>query len=151
MKKYILFSVFLLIISTQMTAQVYVLKNKFENIPKSILNNIDKMGLDESLTLTDLEGEYFNAISNIDKKKFDFCEKKIAFLTGNVGSIKSNKKAYFFTERLRTNYNDTICFGFLYIFDTVQKNESGGYDAAIVSSSKKRLSTKEVIKRLNKQ
>ncbi len=131
-----------------MMAQVYMLKNKLENIPKSVLNNIDKMGLDESLTLTELEGEYFNAISNIDKKEFDFCEKKIAFLTGNVGSIKSNKKAFFLTERLRTNYNDTVWFGFLYIFDTVQKKESGGYDAAIVSSNKKRLSTEKVMKRV---
>ena len=148
MKKYILFLILLLIISTQMSAQVYHLMNKYENIPKNILNDIHKMGMDESLILTELEGKYFNAISNIDEKEFNFYGKKIAFLTGNVGSIKSVKKEYFLTERLRTNYTDTVWFGTLYIFDAVQKKESGGYDAAIVSDSKKKLKISKVIKNI---
>ena len=42
-------------------------------------------------------------------------------------------------------------FGALYLFNDVQKKESGGYDAAIVSGSKKLLSTKEVVKQLKKK
>jgi len=131
-----------------MSAQVYHLINKLENIPQNILNDIDKMGMDESLILTELEGEYFNAISNIDEKEFNFCRKKIAFFTGNVGTIKSSKKEYFSTERLRLDYNDTIHFGTLYIFDAVQKKESGGYDAAIVCDSKKKLKISKVVKNI---
>jgi hypothetical protein len=137
-----------------MLAQVYHMINKYENISTEILNNIDKMGMDESLFLTELEGKYFNALSKIDEKEFNFCGKKVAFFKGNVGSIKINKKIYFINERERlkvTNYSCSDYFGVLYIFDASQKEESGGYDAAIVYVSKKLNSTKEVVKRLKEQ
>ena len=134
-----------------MSAQVYHLINKLENIPPNVLNNIDKMAMDECLLLTELEGEYFNALCK-EKKEFDMRGKKVGFIRGNAGTIKSNKKEYFTTEKLRkqlrTNDNNEIYFGVLYIFNAPQKAESGGYDAVVVYGSKKLLSTKEVIKRL---
>jgi hypothetical protein len=152
MKKYIIFCL-LSIISTNMLAQVYLIKNKYENIPPNILSDIDKMGVDDDVFLTELEGKYFNAISGISEKEFNFYGKKVAFFTGNIGSIKSDKKKYFTGERagLKTiDYSCSIFFGFLYIFDAVQKEKSGGYDAAIVYGSKKKNSMKEVVKRLKK-
>ncbi|GHU64360.1 hypothetical protein FACS1894123_08880 [Bacteroidia bacterium] len=154
MKKYVLLCFVLLIISTNMSAQVYHMRNKYENIPTEILNNIDKMGMDECLFLTELEGKYFNALSNIDEEEFNFCGKKVAFFKGNVGSIKINKKIYFINERARLKVTDYSCidyFGVLYIFNAEQKAESGGYDAAIVYVSKKLNSIEEVIKRLKNQ
>jgi hypothetical protein len=137
-----------------MLAQVYPIINKFENIPQNLLNDMDKMGIDECLLLTDLEGKYFNALSLIEEKGFNLCTKKVCFLTGNIGSIKSNKKEYFIEERERlkvADYSRLSFFGFLYIFNTAQKAESGGYDATIVYGSKKKLSIKEVIERLKKK
>jgi hypothetical protein len=134
-----------------MSAQVYHLVNKFENIPTSILNDIDKMGMDESCLLTKLEGKYFNILSQIDEIRFDMSGKKVFFFTGNAGSIKSNKKKYFIKEReilKMEDYSSSYYFGTLYIFDIAQKGESGGYDAVIVHGSKKLNSIKEVIKRL---
>ena len=113
----------------QMLAQVYHLVNELENIPKNILNDIDKMGMDECLLLTELEGEYFNVLYK-EKKEFDMRGKKVGFIRGNAGTIKSNKKEYFSTEQLRirlsTNDSTTINFGVLYIFSTPQKAKSGG-------------------------
>ena len=62
MKKCILFCFFMMIISENMMAQVYRMINKYENIPQCILSEVEKMGVDESSTLTELEGKYFNAI-----------------------------------------------------------------------------------------
>jgi hypothetical protein len=125
--------------------------NKYENIPQNILSNIDEMGMEDGLLLSELEGKYLNVISGISERKFSFCGKKVAFYTGNVGSIKSDKKKYFTGEKTRlkvADYDCSIYFGVLYIFDTVQKEESSGYDAAIVYGSKKLNSIKEVVKRL---
>jgi hypothetical protein len=153
MKKYILFPIFLLIINTKILAQVYHLINKYENIPQCILNNIDKMGMDENCLLTELEGKYFNALSLIEETEFDMSGKKVAFFTGNIGSIKSNKKKYFIEERERlkvVDYSTSHYFGTLYIFNATKEEESGGYDAAIVYGSKKLNSIKDIVKRLKK-
>jgi hypothetical protein len=131
-----------------MLAQVYVMTNKFENIPPYILNDIDKMGIYDSLFLTDLEGKYFNALYQIEKEKFNMAGKKVCFLTGNVGRNKTNKKLYFISERNRLSANHSPLFGCLYIFNTTQKNESGGYDVAIVFYTKKKLKISEVIKNI---
>jgi hypothetical protein len=129
-------------------AQIYITTNEFKNIPKNILNNIDKMGMDEDSLLTDLEGEYFNALFQVNEENFNLCGKKVGFLTGDVGRIKSNKKEYFISERYGLKYNYSPTFGWLYIFNDIQKEKSGGYDAAIVFYTKKKLTIKEVIKNL---
>ena len=60
----------MMIISENMMAQVYRMINKYENIPQCILSEVEKMGVDESSTLTELEGKYFNAISQISRTEF---------------------------------------------------------------------------------
>jgi hypothetical protein len=134
-----------------MLAQEYFRRNKFEDIPQNILSNIYKMGIDTCLLLTELEGQYFNALYQVAEKEFNMSGKKVGFLTGNVGKNKSNKKIYFEWERSRLELNHLPLFGKLYIFNAAQKKESGGYDAAIVFYTKKLLSIKEVVKRLKEQ
>ncbi|WP_368123114.1 hypothetical protein [Bacteroides thetaiotaomicron] len=153
MKKYIIFCL-LSIISFNMLAQVYHMRNKYENIPQDILSNIDKMGMDDSSFLTELEGKYLNTVAGISEKDFNFSKSKVAFFRGNIGSIRSSKKEYFRVERecLKVCTDSILLyFGTLYIFDAKQKVESGGYDAAIVDRSKKLLSTKEVVRQLKKK
>ena len=131
-----------------MSAQVYYMQNKFESIPCEILNNINEMGINDNLLLTELEGKYFNALYKIDEKELNISGKKVAFFTGSLGKTKSSKRMYFMVERDRLRFNHSPNAGTLYIFDTAQKNESGGYDAVIVYWSKKLIPIKDVIKRL---
>ena len=117
---------------------------KFEEIPKEILNNLDKMGVDSSLILNSCEGTYLNFVFKISVKDFDLIGKKVGFLHAG----KKNKKDYFEDERERFYRNYTTVNGTLYIFDDSQKKESGGYDAAIVYWSKFLLPVKDVANRL---
>lgn len=132
-----------------MIAQVYVVTKSFENIPKEILSDFGKMGVDECLSLTDLEGWYFNALFQVDAD-INLSGEKVCFLTGEIGTNKSDKKTYFMIERRRVHSNSSPCYSVLYVLNAAQKERSGGYDAAIVYGSKKFLSVKEVIKRLRK-
>ena len=132
-----------------MIAQVYVVTKSFDYIPKEILNDIDKRGVDGYLSLTDLEGKYINAIFQVEAD-INLSGKKVCFLTGNIGTNKSDKKTYFMIERRRVHSNSSPHYSVLYVLNATQKERSGGYDGAIVYGSKKFLSVKEVIKRLRK-
>lgn len=132
-----------------MIAQVYVITKNFDYIPKEILSDIDKMGVDGYLSLTDLEGKYFNALFQVDAD-INLSGKKVCFLTGNIGTNKSDKKTYFMIERESLNFDSSPHYSVLYVLNATQKERSGGYDGAIVYGSKKFLSVKEVIKRLRK-
>lgn len=149
MKKYIIsLCFFLLIIIPNMSTQVYYMRNEFKNIPCEILNNINKMGIDDNLLLTELEGKYFNALYQIDKQEYSLCCKKVAFFTGSLGKTKSDKKMYFAGEKSNFRLNNSPNVGTLYIFNAEQKEQSGGYDAAIIYWSKRLVPINEVVKRL---
>ncbi|MDD6209953.1 MAG: hypothetical protein PUB21_05035 [Bacteroidales bacterium] len=120
----------------------------FNEIPKYILAQFDKMGVEETPVLNSSESAYFNVIFEKFRKDFDFESKRIGFITGSTGKTISSKKKYFELEKGRINRNYTPNGGTLYIFDAAQKEESGGYDAAIVYWSKRLIPTEEVIKRL---
>ncbi len=123
----------------------------FSEIPKDLLENLDKMGIDSLLFLTESEGKYFNSLYQIPEKEFNLSCKKVAFFTGSLGKTESNKANYFIIERDRLKCNYFPSIGTLYIFNAQQKAESGGYDAAIVYWSKKSLTIEEVVKRLKKK
>ena len=132
-----------------MLAQVYHMQQRsFKNIPDCVLNNINKMGIDDNPLLTELEGEYFNALYQVPEKEFNLSGKKVAFFTGSLGKTESNKVRYFIIERDRLKCNYSPSIGTLYIFNAQQKAESGGYDAAIVYWNKKLLTIEEVVRRL---
>jgi hypothetical protein len=121
---------------------------KFEDIPKYILEQLGKMGVDNFPLLNCYESAYFNVLFEKNRKNFDFTDKKIGFITGSNGKTKSSKANYFALEKDRFNRNYTSNGGTLYIFDAVQKEVSGGYDAAIVYWSKVLVPAKDVAKRL---
>ena len=116
----------------------------FAEIPKDLLENIDKMGIDNSLILNEYEGRYFNFIFKIDPQDFNLVGKKVGFLR--------SKTDYFRDTRERFYRNDgTVGGSNLYIFDATQKEESGGFDAAITYWSKRLIPTKDVVKRLKEK
>jgi hypothetical protein len=105
---------------------------KFEDMPQEILEQMDKMGVDNLPLLNCCESAYFNVIFEKSRKGFDFRDKKIGFITGSNGKTICSKKEYFDIERNRFNCNSTPNNGTLYVFNTAQKAESGGYDAVII-------------------
>lgn len=115
----------------------------FSGIPKGLLDNIDEMGKDNSSILNEYEGKYLNFIFKIDTNDFNLVGKKVGFL--------GSKKDYFKQTQERFSRNSTtVGASGLYIFNATQKEESGGYDAAIIYWSKRLVPINEVVKRLKK-
>lgn len=129
-----------------MNGEVYELQvHNLQEIPEDILDNIDKMGVDESAILNEYEGKYLNFIFKINPEEFDLVGKKVAFL--KVG----NKAGYFDSTRSPERKGTTVGGSGLYIFDTAQKAESGGYDAAVSCWSKILLPIDLVVEILSKR
>lgn len=120
----------------------------FNDIPKDILNQLVKMGVDGSTLLNSYESAYFNIIFKENLNGFDFTGKKIGFI---YSGARSNKKEYFDLEKVRLNRNNTPNQGRLYIFDATQRKESGGYDGAIVYWSKFLMPIEKVVKKLKEK
>lgn len=72
----------------------------------------------------------------MSKKKVGFWGSKIDYFNDTRSSDRNFK---------------TVGGSSLYIFDANQKEESGGYDAAITYWNKSLLPTEEVVKRLSKK
>jgi len=124
--------------------QIYELQvRNFSEIPKDLLGNMDKMGVDSSLILNEYEGRYLNFIFKLDPQDFNLVGKKVGFLGSKID--------YFNSTRSPDRNSTTVGGSGLYIFDTTQKAESGGYDAAIVYWSKFAIPIEEVVKRVKKK
>lgn len=116
-----------------------------------IMKQSNKVETKENLLLNETEGAYLNEIFIATRKDFNFIDKKIGFFTGSSGATRSNKEDYFnMQKRHSVNENYPCDNGTLYIFNTEQKMESGGYDAAIVYWSKFVVPIEKVIKRLKR-
>jgi hypothetical protein len=114
----------------------------FSEIPKDLLDNLDKMGVDSSLILNEYEEKYLNFIFKIDPQDFNLVGKKVVFLGSKMAFFKDERD--WFYRGCEGGVGGTT----LYIFDTTQKSESGGYDAAITYWNKFVIPIEEVVKRL---
>ncbi|KGN78323.1 hypothetical protein HR13_08735 [Porphyromonas gulae] len=115
--KSILISLFVIFSNTSAVAQIYHMTNKYSDIPQAVLNNLDKIGIDDSPLLSPQEAEY---IRSLVREEIDMSGKKIAFLTGNTGSIRGNKKDFF--DNLKGgDYSRLRYLGTLYVFALSQK------------------------------
>lgn len=116
------------------------------------IGSMEQTNINDRLLLNETEGAYLNNIFETTRKDFEFTNKEVGFLTGSSGKTMSSKKHYFdMHKKYSTNTNSPCDNGTLYIFDAVQKAESGGYDAAIVYWSKFLLPIEDVIKRLRRR
>lgn len=115
----------------------------FSEIPISLLKNIHKMGMDNSFVINEYEGKYLNFIFKINPQTFNLAGKKVHFLV--------SKKDYFTDTRCPDRKNTIVGGSSLYIFNSAQKSESGGYDAAITYWDKYVVPIDEVINRLKKK
>ncbi|MBR4839127.1 MAG: hypothetical protein IK005_01475 [Paludibacteraceae bacterium] len=128
----------------------YLNKVLFKDIPQDLLENLLRMDFRDSALVTLDEGRYLNVIFENSRKEFDFIGKKVGFFTGSSGKMQSSKADYFELEKDRYVRGETPNGGKLYVFDEKQKEESGGYDAAIVYWSKFLIPEDMVVKRLSK-
>jgi hypothetical protein len=117
--------------------------HNFSEIPKDLLENLDKMGIDSSSILNEYEGRYFNFIFNIDPQDFNLIGKKVGFLGSKID--------YFNSTRSLDRNSTTVGGSSLYILDTTQKEESGDYDAAITYWNKFVIPIETVVKRLKEK
>ncbi|GFZ38814.1 hypothetical protein [Bacteroides nordii] len=125
--------------------QMYELQvRNFAEIPKSLLENIDRMGTDSTLILNEYEGRYLNFIFKVDTLEFNLVGKKVGFSRSKADYFRDTR------ERFYCNSTTVGCSG-LYIFDTTQKTESGGYDAAITYWSKFAIPIEIVVERLKEK
>lgn len=125
-----------------------------ERIDTTIFIYLENCGNDDDPALNNAESSYLNAVMyRHPKRPYDFSHKRIAFVTGTSGKTFSGKQAYFDLEkkRLRDRNNTSLNGGQLVIFDELEKQQSGGYDAAIVYWSKLLATKKGLIKLLGKQ
>ena len=118
--------------------------------------NIDSCGVDNSLGLNKYEVQYFNLELENQRKRFDFDfnGKIIGFTYGNFGKGLLTKREYF--DKWGKDYfkRDSSVSNQLIVLTEKEKNESGGYDAIIVSWSKIMLSRKDknrIIKKLKEK
>ena len=135
MKKYLAIAI-MLFFSISIFGQQY---KSFKDIPAEILDKLDKMGLDKSTLLNSYESEFFNVFFKDEKKDFDFTGKKVGFIASSTGKIKNKanyfkkqKSQYKLFKRANFNYYSFVNAPYIYIFDEKEKEESGGYDAAIL-------------------
>ncbi len=121
-------------------------------IDTEVFSHLEHCGSDSDPVLNQSESAYLNAVLSHPKRPYDFSNKTIAFVTGSSGKTISSKQDYFDTEkkRLCNNYNTSLNGGQLVIFNELEKQQSGGYDAAIVYWSKLLATKKGLIKLLNK-
>jgi hypothetical protein len=119
----------------------------FKDIPAELLNQLDKMGVDDTSVMDSLEGAYLNVSYKDSLNGFDFVGKKVGFILS--GSV-SDKADFFNSEKERYRISSTASVSVLYVFNEAQKQESGGYDAAIVYWRKFYLPKDKVIKLLKK-
>lgn len=117
----------------------------FEEIPLELLNNFKKMGIDNSSILNEYEVQYLNTIFRTDTNNFQFFEKKIGFL-GSKRDFFNDEKEWFYRGE-KSGVGGTA----LYIFNSSQKEESGGYDGAIVYWSKFAIPIDKVVQQLKGQ
>jgi hypothetical protein len=117
----------------------------FNDIPKDILEHLDKMGVDNLPLLNCYESTYLNVIFKDSLKEFDFKGKQVGFIrNGGKG-----KNQYFdMHKKYIADKNSPCDDGVLYFFDATQKEESGGYDAVIVYWSKRVIPINDLVKRL---
>lgn len=122
-----------------------------EEIQKELLNCVAEMGKDTASILNACESKYLNFSFQNERGKFDFHGRRVAFFKGNTGTIKGTKKDYLDLLEQFAIQNGFLLAreGQLIILNEEEIKETG-YDAVVITMSKKLLTKKEVVKRLKK-
>lgn len=121
----------------------------FEEIPEKLINNFDKMGVNDEDYLNSYESDYFNFIFQDTRGDFDFTGKKIGFVMLN--SSDNSKSDYFDSEKNRFKEGATLSSAYFYSFNESEKNTTNGYDGVIAYWFKFIVDKEKLIKRLRQE
>lgn len=126
-------------------------EKSMEDIPKNIIQCLDKTGQDSTAGLNICESAFLNYFFEKQRGSFSFEGKNVLFLTGNYGAIKSTKNTFFSDIKQGINIGSMPSHAMrqLLFFDESERKNTG-YDAAIITGSKKYLTKKDVIKSIGK-
>lgn len=117
---------------------------EFSDITDTILANRDKMGKDTSSALNDYEAAFIGQVFGLDSRNYSLTGKKVAFLPDKID--------YFRQTRERYESRESIVGGsVLYLFNSAQKDASGGYDAAVLYWSYFIYPTERIVRILRKR
>jgi len=141
MKHLLLAISFIITLNMKVFGQIERQIRSFMEIPTELLSQMEKMGVDSSLLLNEYEGRYLNFIFKVNYPDFDIAGKRVSFSRSKMNFFKDEKERFY---RKSTPVGGAV----LYIFNTAQKEETGGYDAAIVYWSKRLVPIEDVVKRL---
>ena len=117
----------------------------YSEIPDSLLKNLEIMGKDGSEELTSLEAEYLNYVFQLPSSEWNVSLKE--------GDLLNGKNEFFGNENSRYDKGEELGAGCcnIYFFNTSQKEECGGYDAAIFIWSKFIYPSESVVKMLKRE
>ena len=121
------------------------------NVKEELTHCLEEMGKDTCSLLNDCESKYMNFNFQEEKGLFDFQGKKIAFFKGSSGTAKSTKKEYFISTKATINYIGYVPIADQLIIFTEDEKKRTGYDAVIISSSKRIITKQAVVKRLERR
>ncbi|MCT1526050.1 hypothetical protein ACS126_03690 [Sphingobacterium lactis] len=133
------------------TGILYGQEKSMKDIPKNIIQCLDKTGQDSSAELNICESTFLNYFFENQRGSFSFEGKNVLFLTGNYGANKSTKNTFFSEIKQGLNIGSMPSHAMrqLLILDESDRKNTG-YDAAIITGSKKYLTKKDVIKPIGK-
>lgn len=99
-------------------------------------DNLNRVGFDKTSVLSPEEASFLNQIFKRSKEEFDFSEKKIAIIRTQTKSIIPKKE---FIDKVKKHFESDFLYpyDFLYILNSKEKKETGGYDAVIIYDCKK--------------
>lgn len=120
-----------------------------ENVPKDIIHCSNDFGTDLSGTLNICESRYLDFYFEKQRNVFSFKGKKVYFLTGNSGSKRSDKRTYFEETKRILNMGSipSHLMQQLLVFSEAERKQIG-YDAAIITGSKKYITKKDIYKKI---
>lgn len=104
-----------------------------EKIPSDIQTQMSELPFDTSPLLNETEGQFLNYCFDIDS--FDFCQKKVCFFSGDLGTTVVSKKEFLIDVKNRVAYRDTnnhVDPLFCYIIRDESLRNDVGYDAFVL-------------------
>jgi len=104
-----------------------------KKIPSDIQTQMSELPFDTSPLLNETEGQFLNYCFDIDS--FDFCQKKVCFFSGDLGTTVVSKKEFLIDVKNKVAYRDTnnhVDPLFCYIIRDESLRNDVGYDAFVL-------------------
>lgn len=94
----------------------------------------NRLGLNDSPVLTEQEGQFLDSLLRVQRGRFEFTTKRIAFLYGgSTGNALQPKSAFFHQNVLPWTITGRTPALLLVNLTETEKKVSGGYDAMVVA------------------